>query len=363
MIKKIIGIGVFLLIIGAGWGGYAIGKGKPHPVPVVPQTRTVPVVKIEPQKITQTRNYIGFVQTPQQVAITPHIAGYVAEVCVKGGENVKKGDVLFILDQRSLLADLAAAVAERAQAEAKLANAQSYFERLEKTKKQAVSAANLDTAKADYKTAQGAVMAARARQRQAEINYTYTYLTAPFDGVLGDVSLAVGDYVTPEKALALLVQTSPVRVQFAVPFADKAVVPTLRQSWQATIRTTDGHPLLTQGGIAFTDNQINTETGSLTVYADFQNPDSRVLSGAPVQVHFEQVERGVLIPKNTVQQTPTGAFSYVLKDGKIQRLPITIAGSVGENYRIIKGLLEGESLVTSPMTERDIGQSAVGVSE
>ena len=337
MIKKIIGIGVFLLIIGAGWGGYAIGKGKPHPVPVVPQTRTVPVLKIEPQKITQTRNYIGFVQTPQQVAITPHIAGYVAEVCVKGGENVKKGDVL--------------------------ANAQSYFERLEKTKKQAVSAANLDTAKADYKTAQGAVMAARARQRQAEINYTYTYLTAPFDGVLGDVSLAVGDYVTPEKALALLVQTSPVRVQFAVPFADKAVVPTLRQSWQATIRTTDGHPLLTQGGIAFTDNQINTETGSLTVYADFQNPDSRVLSGAPVQVHFEQVERGVLIPKNTVQQTPTGAFSYILKDGKIQRLPITIAGSVGENYRIIKGLLGGEGLVTSPMTERDIGQSAVGVPE
>lgn len=360
MMKKIIGILVILVVLGGVWVGYFIGQSKTKERPVVASPRQVPVIKLAPQEITQTQDYIGFIQTPKKVEITPNIAGYVVQVFVQGGESVKKGDPLFILDQRALLAQLNSAIADRLQAEAKLENAKSYLKRLRKTPQQAISATNLDTAKADYKTARGAVMAARAQQKQAETNLAYTYLSAPFDGILGDVSIVVGDYVSPEKGLALLVKTSPVRVQFALPFADKGILPELKKA-KISLLSTQGQPLLTQGKIVFTDNQITPTTDSLTIYADFQNPQNEVLGGAAVFVHFEQNYQGILIPKNTVQQTPKGNFAFLLQDGKIKNIPLSITDSIGENYWIETGLKAGDLLITAPLTQKEVGQTATGV--
>lgn len=354
---------VGLFVIG---GIYLVAKESFHrhqPAPSIhSETLKMPVAKATPQHFTLSKDYIGFAQTPQSVYITPNIEGFIADTFVTGGEKVSEGDILFIIDQRPYLADLAAAVATVEQTKAQAENAFIYYERMKNTKKQAVSASDLDTAHTNFKSAKAAYQQALAKQKQAEINYEYTFLTAPFNGILGNVTIADGDYVTPQSQLAYLTQSNPIRIEFSIPTDDADLLNQLTEDWNISLVGKNGEELLTEGSISFAGNKINTASASLPVYADFFNPQNFVLPGAAVVVRFEQqIDDGILIDKNLVQHQPTGDFVFLIKGEKIVRQPVQIGHSVAEQYYITDGITPGDLIITVPVRTNQVGQSVAGV--
>ena len=322
---------------------------------------TVPVHKVKMTPVLFTQKYVGFVQAPISVDITPNLAGFIRDVFVSGGEQVKRGQVLFTIDPASYVAAWAETDAAVRGARAERDNAATYYNRMQKTNKRAITASNLDTARAQSESARATYDQAVARQQQAEINLAYTLLSAPFAGVLGNITVAPGDYVGPGSVLAHLVRLSPVRVVFSVPFAVYDKFQDMRQNCTVSVQTTAGTVLFSGGRIAFADNQADSGTGMVPLYADFDNPIGRVLPGAAVTVVVSrQVPQAILVNKSWVVRSPDGVFVYVVHEGRITRQAVRIRSEIGEQYDV-EGLEAGDLVITAPVLPAEVGQQVSGV--
>ncbi len=325
----------------------------------------VPVKKAEAQSFFLEKNYIGTVKDINAVSVLPYINGFIKEVKVKGGQKVKKGQVLFILKQDEYLAQMKLASANRAKAEADLANAKSYFERIKNTKSEAIAKTEMDNATAQFLAAEAGLKSALANEEIAKVNYNYTVIRATIDGVLGDVQITKGDYVSPEgQALAYILQYNPIRVVFSIPNKDYLQMKgegDFFSGWQMNLLLADGLIYNEVGDMKFLNNQINPQTLSLSVYADFKNPDNQLVPNAYVNVLVnKKVNSGILLPKNNVYLEPKGTFVYVLADGIVKKVPVEIGSSIGNQYFIKSGVNSGDMIIQGSVNPLNIGKTAQG---
>lgn len=302
-------------------------------VPPLPQ---ISAVKPQSRTLTITYSYIGQVEAINDTQIVPYISGYVNKIDVKGGEHIKKGDILAIIKQDEYIAALTSANGDLSAAEAELVNAKSQYERMKKAGTGVISQSELDSAKAAYLSAQGKFEKAKAQKQTAETNFAYTYLTAPFDGVLGNIALSLGDYISPNSHnLMQLVQYDPIRVAFSVSYKEY-----LKhfQNYKNTdlvfrLRLSNGEILSQIGKIEYTANIIDKKTDSLAIYTQFDNPESKLLPNAYVEVLLEKTYTNVwLIPKYEVLLQPEGDFIYVVDNNILQTRKVEILGEYENQY-------------------------------
>ncbi len=309
------------------------------------------VVPLQKKDVSASTAYIGYITPIHQVSLVPNVSGYISEIWVEGGQDVKTGDNLLMIDRREYKAAYEAAVAARNQAKAEFNNAKVYFDRIKKAGSKAVSKTEYDSAQAQFLAAEASLAAAEADMEKAKVMLDYTLLQASIDGTVGNVALTPGNYVAPGSgALLSIVQYDPIRVVFSI--SDKEYLDLLNsgtpllENQKIRLRLADGKLYKEDGIFQFADNKINNSTNSIAVYADFKNPGKELVANAYVDVLLEkEYKDAFLIEQNHATLTPEGIFAYIIRDKRLVKTKLDVLASVGNSYVVGNKFGDGEYLV------------------
>ena len=311
------------------------------------------VEKIIEKDVDIEKNYIGYVTPINSVVVRPYISGFVSDVLVKGGQNVKAGDELVILEQDEYKALVDSAAANVAKANADFEYQEKYYNRVMKAGKKVFSQTEIDDARTKYLAAEAALAQARALLAQNEVNLKYTQIKATIDGVVGNVSLTKGDYISPQSELFSIVQTNPMRVVFSI--SDKDYLEENEHSAMfdnevISLKLADGRIYEYKGNFEYADNEIDRNTNSIAVYAKFENPQQMLIDKAYVTVLLAKKYKGILVDKDLVNLEPGGNFVYVEQNGIAKKHQAVILSELNNQYVLKNNFLPDMRLVASKIT-------------
>lgn len=360
--EHIKGVVVLILVISLAFWEYSEYKRYKNQAKM-PLTVVSAVQAAEPasRDIIVTRSYIGRVEAINDVNIVPYISGYVESINASGGQKVQKDDVLMMIRQDEYKSALMSAYANILAAKADFANAKSQYERMKKAGARAVSQTELDNAQASYLTTQASLKQAEAAFYSAQINFGYTYLRAPFNGVLGNISASVGDFVSPNATgIMRLVQYDPIRVVFSI--TDKEYLTAAGKindfaGEEVRLLLANGDIFDGSGAVKYTSNQIDEATNSLAVYAEFSNEKQKLMPNAYVKVLLDHPYKDVvLLDKNLLQMKTDGNYVYTVENGILNLNKVILLADYQNQYVLANTFSKGTMLVTEEVDGRLLGQ-------
>ncbi|MCW3482154.1 efflux RND transporter periplasmic adaptor subunit [Neisseriaceae bacterium JH1-16] len=335
--------------------------GKPAPKmqqPPVP----VSVVTVQSQNVPVNYEFVGQANGYRQVQVRARVGGILLKRVYTEGRPVKEGDLLFQIDPAPYQATYDNAKASLGVEEAKLTNAKQNYDRvIPLFKENAVSQKDRDDAVASYQSALASVAAARATLQNAKINLDYTRVTAPITGMTSKEAVSEGSLISVTNDGSLLTtvsQLDPIYVNFSVSDNDMLRVRKLQQSGQlklvepnklsVRLKLSDGSEYSKTGSLNFTDNLIDTATGTVSSRALFPNGKGQILPGQFVRVVIDGVVRtnALQVPQKAVFSSQQGKMVWVVgQDNKATPTPIETADEVGHNVIVDKGLKAGDRVV------------------
>ena len=347
---------VLVLALLAGY--YALKemqKAKPQTVTAAKEI-TLRIVPVKAEDVDIQKSYIGYVTPINEVSVLPYINGFLDKIMVSGGQDVSQGETLVVIKQDEYKANMDAARASVIQAEANFANAKSYYDRIKKAGAKAVSKTEIDSAKASYLSSQAAVAQAKANFALAKVNYDYTEIQAPVNGTVGEISLTKGDYVSPGgQALFKIIQYNPIRVVFSI--TDKDYLDELAQGKlfaqdEIRLRLSNGNIYAKPGQYRYVDNEIDRQTNSIAVYADFENEDKTLVANAYVDVLLNKTyKNGVLVRQNYVSREADGNYVYVVNGSQLSKVKVDIVAPVKNDYLLKNNFKRGDYLVIDKVSK------------
>ncbi|MGH7056473.1 MAG: efflux RND transporter periplasmic adaptor subunit [Acetobacteraceae bacterium] len=328
------------------------------------------VARVQTSNVAPTYTFIGRVVAIQTVQIVPRVTAFIENVPVQQGSDVKVGELLFQLQTAQYQAAVKAAQAQLSSAKAALEDAGLAYQRATKLNKQGFEAqAKLDAARATRDQDKANVLAAEANLAQAGLNLSYCTIRSPIAGRIGAVTLTKGNLVTPSTpSLATINQLDPIRVAFSV---SERVLVGVQSRTGATPKQTaaslvvhlelsDGSRYGHTGHIAFLGNQVSTQTGTVSVYADFPNPRAILLPGAYVNVELQQArpEERVLVPVAAIETEQKGSSVLLVgSDDRVRRQSVTLGRQIGQSFIVTKGLEVGERVIVAGMQKVRPGET------
>lgn len=338
------------LLAGCSSGGGA-SEGRTERGPAVP----VKVAAVVRRDAPVTLSAIGTVQAYSTVAVKAQVEGQLAQTHVPEGQEVRRGDLLFTIDQRPFEATLREAQATLAKDRASAEQARVDAGRLGTLISSGIVAREqYDQAQARAKAMAATVEADEAAVERARIQLEYCAITSPLDGRLGQHLVHVGNVVKAnETTLATINQVRPIHVEFAVPQQELAAV-RRRQSQGPVVVTAnvpgpDGTQEPVAGELTFVNNAVDPATGTLLLKAAFPNAEENLWPGQVVNVALDLATRhdATLAPARAVQRSQDGQYVFVVQDdGTVASRPVTVGPTVGEAVVIERGLEPGERVVT-----------------
>jgi membrane fusion protein, multidrug efflux system len=321
------------------------GRGGPGgPVPVVAglvQKRAVPIYL----------DGIGTVQAYNSVTVHPQASGTLTTVAFKEGQDVKKGDLIAVIDPRPYQAALDGAIAKKNQDIAQLNNAKALLDRdTDLFKKGVLDHQTYDTQRFLVDQLDATVKADQAAIDNAQTQLSYTQITAPFDGRCGIRQVDQGNFVTSGSTLVTLSQLKPISVLFTLPQQDLLEVNQALAKGPLKVTALDStqSTALEDGTLAVVDNQIDPTTGTIRMKASFPNQDLKLWPGQFVNSRLLVSTRqdGLVVPASVVQRGPNGSYAYVITQDKTAEMrPVKVAQIDGAQALIDSGLQEGEQVV------------------
>jgi len=349
--------GTLFLIAG---GSVATAQVTPPPA--------VSVVSVMSRQVTETGSFVGRIVAIDKVDVVARVPGFIEERNFTEGQMVKKGDLLFRIEQDTYKAAVDQQAANLAKAQATEVNANLQLQRAQAlVKNQNVPQSTVDQLAAAEQAAQADVLQAQALLEQAKINLGYTEIRSPIDGRIGLAIFTVGNLVDPSSGkLATIVSQDPIYVTFQASEADViayrrrvAASPDKDPHVTIHIKLPDGseypHPGLTN----FLDVQVQIDTDTVTARAQVPNPDSVLIQGGIVGV---SVERGkprsaLLIPQSSVLLDQAGHYVMVFDNAKkVEQRRITTGSEQGRFIEVDSGLREGELVIVDGIQKVRPGQ-------
>jgi multidrug efflux system membrane fusion protein len=323
------------------------GKGRAPPAPVAAATVEVsdmPVILTAP----------GTVEPFANVAVKTRVDGQIVEVAFKEGDLVNAGDILFRLDDRMVRAQIAQAEAGIARDQATLRDAEATLaRRTALIDKRVVTEASLDQARFAVEALKASIASGKALLETQKTQLDYLTIRAPITGRTGSLSAKIGSMVRGVDAAAALVtinQTKPIWVMFAVPQSELgALKRALAAKAQAEIRVGGAKPTVVPGTIGFIDNQVDKQTGTITVKVLAENADEVLWPGLAAEVALTvEVKEGVLaVPASAVQPAQQGMITWVIgPDNKVSPRTVEVERIVGQRAYLARGVKAGERVVT-----------------
>ena len=370
----------------------------------------VTVAKVSQKTVPVQLQAIGHAQAEATVSVTPQVGGQVTGIYFKKGQDVKKGQLLVTLDDRTQVAaiqqaqgtlarDLAQVQQARAtlnkdstqvgQAQANLAKdqAQAQLARSEATRyndlykqgavsqdqaqqysttKQADTAtlradrqaianaqAALSVDQAQIQNAQGVVKADEGALQTAQVQLSYTKIYAPINGRAGDILVNQGNVVQANSTSPLLTidQIHPIQVSFAIPEVNLPQIQKYAQNNKLKVDVTfpNGNGRSIPGVLTFVNNTVDNTTGTIQLLGNFDNPQGQLWPGEYVNttLTLTTIPNATVVPSQAVQNGPNGQFVFVLKpDMTVANVPVTVGSTMNGLNVIQQGLQPGETVVT-----------------
>ena len=326
--------------------------GGPPSVGIVPARATA---------VTETTEINGRVQAIGRVDLVARVSAWLQDQLFVEGAEVKKGDLLFRLEQPPFQADAESKRAAVAQAEAQLENANLTLGRAEELlKTNTASRSTADNARAAQRTAAAQLRSAQAQLRQSEINLGYTEIRSPIDGRIGRIAITPGNVVGPSSgALATVVSQDPAYIVFPVSVTRLLQ---LRAQFSAQggleamkikLRLPDGRIYGETGALKLQDVSVARDTDTIILRGTIANP---TLPGGGHELTHDEMVRVVLegptprevlaIPRAAVLTDQQGSYVYVVDDKDFARQRrVKLGQSTAEIASVVDGLKEGERVI------------------
>jgi membrane fusion protein (multidrug efflux system) len=332
------------------------GRQEQAAAPMPPPS--VVVVKAEVEPVREQTQFVGRVVAADKVELQARVQGFLKERRFTEGQQVKVGELLFLIEPDHYESVVQQREADVAKAEADEENTRAQLARgLELLKGKNISQAKVDELKAAEGISKATIAQAKAALDAAKLNLSYTRITAPIAGRIGLAKYTVGNLVGPSTgALATIVSRDPIYVQF--PVTQRKLLEARRAIAQkggdpakvvVRARLPDGSWYDKPGHLNFVDVTTDPGTDTLTLRAEFPNPDGLLVDGQYVGVVAEagEPESAILVPQSALQLDQQGTFVLIVdKENKAQVRRISTGQNVGAMVVVKKGLQAGDLVIT-----------------
>jgi RND family efflux transporter MFP subunit len=324
-----------------------------------PAPPAIAAAKVVSKSITEFDEFTGRFEAVDRVEIRPRVSGYVSATHFEQGHDVKKGDILYVIDPRPYQAALKRAQAELARARTQQALAQSERERAHKLiEKRAISQEEFDARTSGSEQATANVAAAEAAVESAQLDLTFTEVRAPISGLVGRAEVTKGNLVTADQSLlTTVVSVDPIYVSFDGDEQAYLRHVNLETSGAIKNQRGNGNPLWVgladeqghphEGRIVFLDNELDPATGTIHARGLLANKDRRFTPGmfARVKLVGSEAYQALLINDSAVGTDQS--VKFVLKVGaenKVEYTPVKL-GPLIDGLRVVRSGLDADDVI------------------
>jgi multidrug efflux system membrane fusion protein len=325
----------------------------------------VTIAQAEARAVPIYLDEIGRDAAFESVTVTPQVGGRIIERHFQDGTNLRKGELLFVIDPRPFKFQLDSSRASLAQQNAALELAKIQFNRdvaIIETK--AISKQDYDTKKNTVAVDEALVQAAQAAVENARLNLEYCYIHSPINGRAGARLVDVGNVVQANTTPLLSIQRiNPIYVNFTITERDLPEVQKRmsQRGLEALVRVpSDSEATARRAKVEFLDNTVQNTTGTVGLRATVSNPDRHLWPGQFVNVRLVLgvQKSAVLIPSEATQISQKGPFAYVVKpDDTVELRQLVLGQRQGASVVVLEGVAAGERVViTGQMTLRPGGK-------
>lgn len=324
-----------------------------------------PVETVKSQNASMQTTYPATFKGIQDVEIRPKVAGFITRVCVREGQAVSAGQLLFVIDNATYQASV-----RQAQAAVNTASAQcntvkmAYDNSVKLRENNVIGDFELNSAKNNYESAKAQLAQARAALASAKEMLGFCYVKSPTAGVVGTLPYKEGAMVSASSmpALTTVSNISTIEAYFSMTEKDVLSMTKAAGTMQAAINTypdlklqlADGTMYSETGRLVKASGVIDAATGSVQMIARFPNPQRLLKSGASGSIVVPRSDNNaIIIPQNAATQVQDKIFVYVLgKDNKVKYTEIKVdPQNDGKNYVVLSGLKAGDRYVTNGTTK------------
>jgi membrane fusion protein (multidrug efflux system) len=350
----------------------ACDQAEQAPAPPPP---AVEYLVVEPRAVALRFEFVARTRAREDAAIMAQISGTIVERGFEEGQPVDEGDLLFRIDQRPYRAALEAAQADLARARTALDVAERNLERgIELEPDGFISTSEMDELRGTRDAAISSKEVAEAALEQARINLEFTEVRAPFAGRTGRVDVSTGDLVSPgSNALVTIVQSDPMLVDFEV--SERILAGAMMENQQRAkegleplaytprLQLVTGDEFPHAGQINYANNRINASTGTVTVTAEFPNPDGILVPGQFTRVLLvrSDVRDLLVIPQAAVLEDMQGRYVYIIdNDDQVQRRNVELGQRQGVDWVVESGLENGNRVIVNGIQKVRSGITVTG---
>ncbi|HYO98574.1 MAG TPA: efflux RND transporter periplasmic adaptor subunit [Polyangiaceae bacterium] len=316
----------------------------PAPVPAVAVTTSEVVQRTVATTVTVT----GTLLPNRESEVASDVAGRVVSADIERGSFVAKGALLARLDARSAVlgrreaqAQVDAARVQKQTAELECRRAEQLFA------SQSISRAELERAQAACQGSSFSTAAAQAREQMAERALGESMVRAPFAGMVVERGVDVGEYVTPGRRIATVVEVNPLRLEMAIP---EAAATAVREGSRVEFRLPALGATSFTGTVRYVGPVLRRATRDLVVEALVENPDARLRPGMFAEARLGVGEQTLpTIPRAALKESGSTFRVFVVSAGVLEERVVMTGTSEGDSVAVVKGLRAGERVV-SPLT-------------
>ncbi len=321
-------VSLIITVYGCSKGDAAGGAGFSMP----PMPAEVAEAKI--QKVADRFEAIGTIEAIEAVTVVSEIDAAVISLPFSEGSFIKRGDIIAMLDDSQLAAEVARTEAIKAQAQASYDRVKIIVEQ------KAGTPQDLDDAAAALKVAEANLALTKAR-------FAKTRITAPFDGIIGARKISVGTFLRTGQAIAELANVDEIRVNFSSP---EKYLSQLNRGAEVNVSTTAYANHEIKGKIIVIEPVLDASTRSARIVARLQNPGRKFLPGmsANVSAILNERQNALTIPSEAVFAQGDQSFVYMVKpDSSVTRVPITMGLQLADVVEVVQGLEKGGKVVSA----------------
>ncbi len=319
----------------------------------------LPVLTLTEEPAAISYKYLGSIEGVENVQIRPQVEGILEQIYVDEGQYVNKGDVLFKINNQPYVEDLKNALANVDLEKAKLRKAKTEIERLRPLiENEVISEVRMETTVADYEVAQSSLAKAEAEAANMRINMGFTTIKAPVDGLMGRIPKSIGNVVkkSDSEPLTVLSNVSEIYVYFSMSESDYLYFERMKKDSSSRKMNPDVKLVLADGSvydkvgtIDANSGQINRSTGSITLRAHFENPDTLLRTGNTGKILMEQIyPNAMLVPQSATTSIQDKRFIFVLnEDNTVRRQEIKIEGRTGNDFIVSGDVLKANDRIVT----------------